>query len=123
MNKRRYVKENFHLVEGRDCEYGCKIRIFNRNNGIGELPEELKKFIYDVYPRHSMGDIHWTKGNCDKGVFDAVLVIHSSPKYVDVYVCGILRRPFTQNDFDKYNLYFTADINYRLTNVFDNHNK
>lgn len=123
MNKSKFVKENFHFVEEKESNYGCKVRIFNRNNGIGELPEKLKNFIYDVYPRHSMGDIHWTKGNCDKGIFDAVLVIHSSSKYVDVYVCGILRRPFTEEEKDEYEKYFTEDIEYRLTKVFDNHNK
>lgn len=123
MNKPNFVKANFHLVEEKECDYGCKVRIFNRNNGIGELPEKLKNYIYDVYPILSMGDIHWTNGNCDMGVFDAVLVIHSSLKYVDVYVCGILRRPFTGEEQNEYEKYFTEDIEYRLTKVFDNHNK
>lgn len=123
MNKSKYVKENFQLLEEKESNYGCKVRIFNRKSGIGEIPEELKRYIYDVYPIYSQGDIHWSKGNCDMGIFDAALVIHSSLKCVDVYICGILRRPFTGEDQNEYEKYFTEDIEYRLTKVFDNHNK
>lgn len=123
MDKKKYVKENFRLLEEKDCSYGCKVRIFTRNNGIGEIPNKLKEFIYSQYPILSTGDIHWTKGNCDLGIFDEVSVIHATSKFVDVYICGILRRPFTIEEQDEYEKYFTEDIEYRLTKVFDNHNK
>lgn len=121
MDKSKFTKENFRLVEERkDCTYDCKVRIFTRNKGIGELPDRLKKYIYDVYPIYSTGDIHWVKGNCDKGSFDAVLVIHSTKDCVDVFVCGILRRPFTDEEANEYEKYFKEDINYRLTKIYDN---
>ena len=123
MNKQVYVEENFRFVEEMDSEYKCKVRIFTRKNGIGDIPQDLKSYIYSVYPIYSKGDIHWTKGNCDKGVFDAVLVIHSSKTCVDVYICGILRRPFTIEDQEEYEDYFVNDIDYRLTKSFDNHQK
>lgn len=123
MNKRLFVKENFRFVEEKVCDYGCKVRIFTRNNGIGEIPQELKDYIYSMYPNRCLGDIPWTKGNCDMGVFDAVLVLNSSEKVVDVYVCGILRRPFVEEERLEYERYFTEDIDYRLERAFDNHYK
>lgn len=122
MNNKEYVKNNFFkLIEERNDNYGCVVRIFNRNEGIGKIPFDLIEYIFQVYPIYSRGDIHWVCGNCDKGVFDAVLVINSSKEVVNVYVCGILRRPFTKEAQKEYEKYFINDINYRLTTSFDNH--
>ena len=97
MDKKEYVKNNFFkLIEERNDKYGCVVRIFNRNEGIGNIPSDLIEYIFQVYPIYSRGDIHWLCDNCDKGVFEAVLVINSSKEVVNVYVCGILRRPFTK---------------------------
>lgn len=121
MNKRQFTKLNFHLLEERkDCTYDCKVRIFTRNEGIGEIPDSLKNYIYMVYPNYSRGDIPWVKDNCDKGIFDAALVIHSTRNCVDVFICGILRRPFTTEEANEYENYFKEDINYRLTKIYDN---
>lgn len=121
MNKRQFTKLNFHLLEERkDYTYDCKVRIFTRNEGIGEIPDSLKNYIYMVYPNYSRGDIPWAKGNCDKGIFDAALVIHSTRNCVDVFICGILRRPFTTEEANEYENYFKEDINYRLTKIYDN---
>lgn len=123
MNKREYVKTNFSLLEEKMCNYGCVIRIFNRNEGIGDIPSELIDYIYQSYPIYSQGDITWNKGNCDNGTFDAVLVINSDKKSVNVYICGILRRPFSKEDQEEYEKYFIEDLNYRLTTTFDNSTK
>ena len=121
MNKKNYVKENFSLLTEKESNYGCMIRVFNRNEGIGDIPSELIDYIYQSYAINSQGDIHWTKGNCDLGLFDAVMVINSSTKIVNVFICGILRRPFSDEDQKEYEKYFQNDINYRLTTSFDNH--
>ena len=122
MNKKEYVKNNFfQLGEKKNNNYNCIVKIFNRNEGIGKIPSELIEYIYQAYPICSQGDIHWRCGNCDNGKFDAVLVINSSKDVVNVYVCGILRRPFTKESQTEYEKYFINDINYRLTKSFDNH--
>lgn len=122
MNKKEYVKNNFHkIAEEMSESYGCVVRVFNRNEGIGEIPSELIDYAFKVYPINSQGDIHWVCGNCDMGIFDAVLVINSSKDVVNVYVCGILRRPFSKEEQTEYENYFRNDINYRLTTSYDNH--
>lgn len=123
MNKKNYVEENFRLLEAKEGEYKSVVRIFTRNRGTGEIPEKLKSYIYNLYSAYVIGDIPWIKGNCDMGEFDAVLAIHPDKGLVDVYVCGILRRPFTDKECKEYEEYFHQDIEYRLTKAFDNHYK
>lgn len=122
MNKQNYAKENFRLLEEKDVN-NCKVRIFTRIKGIGEIPDKLKDYIYNMYHLYIMGDIPWIRSNCDMGDFDAVLAIHPNKDSVDVYVCGILRRPFTDKEVKEYEKYFLEDIEYRLSKVFDNHFK
>lgn len=121
MNKKQFVAENFRLLEENNPAEGRRIRIFTRFSGIGEIPQALKDYIFDTYSTLFSDDSGWKRGNCDMGVFDAVLALHSSKKYIDVYVCGIIRRPFTDEESDQYELYFSGSLNYRLATTFDNH--
>ena len=121
MKINQYVKENFHLLEEKETVCGSMVRIFIPKKGMGKIPDSFKDYIYEYYSNDFVSNNRWTKGNCDMGIYDAVYVTHLSKTCVEVYICGIIRKPWTEEESNQYELYFTKSINYRLSTVFDNH--
>ena len=109
-----------------------------------EQRAELKKDFYTVrlFAHKEMGDIpisdlldcyeldycsysqmsHWKMGNPDYGRWDAYTVLHKTKSYFDVYVCGILVRPFSEDEHKAYDeCHFKAfPVTKRLLTFYDN---
>lgn len=53
--------------------------------------------------------VRWFRGNPDYGLYDAQVVVCYDPhrKCVDIYICALLMRPFSQEAFDHYNLFWS----------------
>ena len=123
-----YRTEHFRLLKSVKKECGITVNIHVPKEGMGELPEQLVSYILDKDieyqgvcndPEH----IRWGGGNCDMGIFDALMAKHYTKKKVDVYVCAILRRPFDKEDSETYGQIFLKDLKFRMTHIFDNHVK
>ena len=63
-----------------------------------ELPEEMKEYVTGVSLGcyDDRGYPSWDCGNPDYGRWDAMVVFRYLSTRTDVYVCSILRRPFTE---------------------------
>lgn len=118
--------DNFTLLESRESKLGYTVNIFVPKEGMEEVPEDLvERYLnadYDYYDIvHDPEGVRWSGGNHDMGVYDALVVKHFTRKAVDIYVCDILRRPFTEEEAAKYESIFMKGLRYRLTHIFDNH--
>ena len=67
------------------------------------------------------GGPKWTGGNYDAGIFDALMVRCYQKNRMDVYICAILRRPFTEEEANRYETIFLEDLKYRMSHIYDNH--
>lgn len=78
------------------------------NNGItvklwkpktmGKLPARYMRGAMEYYGRCSEAKALWTTGNWDAHLYDTQLAIYENPKHkiVDIYICSLLIRPFSQ---------------------------
>ena len=125
----QYNTIQYRALESRVVGEGITVTIHVPIDGMGEIPEQLKKYNYEKIAfeyGHMNGNIHrdlWTGGNHDAGVYDALMVRHYHGTRVDIYVCAILRRPFTEDERDAYEKLFEHRLDVRLLRVFDNHFK
>jgi hypothetical protein len=131
MRREQVIKDDYEkrVVEERDNTCGSPhvLRVF-AHKGMGELPEELiahfrsEMLIVNEFTRH------WATGNPDYGTWDAYTVQHYHGQYYDVYVCGIIVRPWTEEEQDAYEAaYMSSDvrgggisISKRLQSFYDN---
>lgn len=106
---KQFVKENYVLdftVQGSCNGNYCNAPInVYRPKFMKDLPEELKEYVVDtaVGGYDDMGHRpSWTGHNPDYGRWDAFCAFRFLAHRTDVYVCSILRRPFTD---DQQNFY------------------
>ena len=126
-NKYARLTGNFQLLKSSKLECGATINFFVPLEGMGDIPDELIKSEMDK-ANLSFHDItydmkapKWTGGNYDAGIFDAIMVRHYQKSRLDVFFCSILRRPFTEEEADKYESIFLEDLKYRMSHIYDNH--
>jgi len=102
---KQFVKENYVLdftvqgeCNGKDSK-DVPINVY-RPKFIKELPEELKEYVIDTSLGcyDDMGNRpSWDGHNPDYRHWDAFCVFRYLAERTDVYVCSILRRPFTDD--------------------------
>lgn len=122
----RLVK-NFRLLQSSTLKSGVPINFFVPKEGMGEIPESLiqseidKANLEHYYYTCETGSSKWSGGNYDAGIFDALMVRNYQKNRMDVYFCAILRRPFSEEEADRYGSIFLKDLKYRLSHIYDNH--
>lgn len=99
----RFIKENYVLdftVQG--CGNGehfknVPVKVY-RPKTMKPLPEEMKEYVTSscIGSYFEAGSQQWCGHNPDYGVWDAMCVIKYHPDRTEVYVCSILRQPFTE---------------------------
>lgn len=101
---KQFVKENYVLdftvqgsCNGKDYK-DVPVNVY-RPKLMKELPEEMKEYVTGVSLGcyDDRGYPSWDCGNPDYGRWDAFCVFRYLAGRTDVYVCSILRRPFTDD--------------------------
>ncbi len=99
---KQFVEENYVLDftvqgtnNGKDYD-NVPINVY-RPKFMRELPKELREYIDDRGSYEEVGHPCWDGGNADYGAWDAFCAFRYLSRRTDVYVCSILRRPFTDD--------------------------
>ena len=100
---KQFVKENYVLdftVQG-SCngkDYNDVPMYVYRPKFMKELPKELRDYVKSDHGSYEeLGRPSWDGHNPDYGRWDAFCVFRYLAGRTDVYVCSILRRPFTDD--------------------------
>ena len=100
----QFIKENYVLAftvmgeyNGKDYK-GVPINV-HCPKIMNPLPEKMKEYVVDQARNgySNAGGKRWYPHNPDYGMWDALCVFRYHPDRTDVYVCSILRRPFTDD--------------------------
>ena len=117
MTRKEIIESRYELREQR--KFGnYTLRVF-AHKGMGNLPSKLVSHYSDYWHYCGTG---WYRSNPDFGRYDVTAVVQRTAKCCNVYVCGILVRPFTEGERLKYEsecLKFQG-VTDRLMAFFDN---
>lgn len=115
MKKQEFIRDNYTLVDTRMAD-GITVNIY-KANCIVSIPKELVEYIVLTTP---FVDSVKSNHNYDCGIFDAVYVEEKRSNMVNVYISAILRRPFTEEQREKYEL--ICSQRNRLRYMYDSKN-
>lgn len=117
MTRKEIIARDYELRRVIRCDSDT-LRVF-AHKGMRELPEDLIEY-YEGRWWYSVGG--WHCGNPDFGKWDAFVVTQTTSSCRNVYVCGILVRPFTDDERREYEATFADKfgITKRLLAFYDN---
>ncbi len=86
-----------------------------------DLHSEMQSLRRQVY---GLSEVYWGTGNPDYGDWDAQMVYCADPHHmtVDIYICALLIRPFSEEAFNHYGERMGLSVWKRLLLMWDSRN-
>lgn len=122
MKKHDIIDKYYHMVYCGHTIDGVEISIYKPIDMMTLKPAIVERIRYCSFtnmPNIVSGGKNWNANNIDNGNFDAMLVACISQKRVEIYICSLLCRPFSDDAQKLYESLFDLSLLDRLNTRFD----
>lgn len=124
MKKLEIKKDYFIPVTEAKSDNGKDIRIYKARVVMDAPFEAVQYFIEraketDIWDISEDGGLHNTSVTYDKGCYEATGVMIVTDHDVEVYLTTIIRRPFTEEQYNKYNRLYAGSLQDMLDHPYD----
>ena len=122
MKKQEVIDRYYHMVYCGHTIDGADVSIYKPIDMMTLKPAIVNRIRYCSFtnmPNIVSSSKNWNSNNIDNGNFDAMLVACVSQKRVEIYICSLLCRPFSDDAQKVYESLFDLSLLDRLNTRFD----